>query len=73
MFSGFSWSDFYECEDPLDLKGNTTARDELGHGCTKFGGQKFEDVHFTLVNCTVLPNIECYGNRTFTITVPCIK
>ncbi|CAN8023835.1 unnamed protein product [Ixodes persulcatus] len=73
--------DFLQCADVLDLQGNDTAREELGYGCTKarthcfkFGGSKYEDVQFTAVNCTVLPNIECYGNRTFLKDgFPCIK
>lgn len=82
-----------ECDAPLDLRGNETARTELGYGCTQvtcdhaigdlckiielcfqFGGQRFEDVQKTSVNCTVLDGIECFGNRTFSRTgVPCIK
>lgn len=27
--------DFLECSEPLDLKGNETARQDLGYGCTK--------------------------------------
>ncbi|KAL3243464.1 hypothetical protein MRX96_020528 [Rhipicephalus microplus] len=66
--------DFLQCSDILDLQGNETAREELGYGCTKFGGSKYEDVQFTAVNCSVLPNIECYGNRTFLKDgFPCIK
>ncbi|XP_014667589.1 PREDICTED: TM2 domain-containing protein 2-like isoform X2 [Priapulus caudatus] len=56
---------FMDCQDPLDLDGNETAREELGFGCTKWGGEKYEDMQTTAVNCTALPGIECYGNRTF--------
>ncbi|KAF8793522.1 TM2 domain-containing protein 2-like [Argiope bruennichi] len=66
--------EFLVCSDPLDLKGNETAREELGYGCTKYGGQKYEDVQFTSVNCTVLSGIECYGPTTFHRSgFPCIK
>ncbi|RWS24553.1 TM2 domain-containing protein-like protein, partial [Leptotrombidium deliense] len=66
--------EFLDCEQPLDLKGNKTARELLGYGCTKFGGQKYDDVEFTAVNCTVLFGIECSGNRTFMKEgFPCIK
>lgn len=67
--------DFLDCETPLDLQGNETAREELkGYGCTKWGGQRYEDVQLTSVNCTVLPGIECYGNRTFFKDgIPCIR
>lgn len=65
---------FIDCEDPIDLDGNATAREELGYGCTKWGGDRYEDIEVTPVNCTVLPDIECYGNRTFIRDgVPCIK
>ncbi|XP_014667590.1 PREDICTED: TM2 domain-containing protein 2-like isoform X3 [Priapulus caudatus] len=63
-----------DCQDPLDLDGNETAREELGFGCTKWGGEKYEDMQTTAVNCTALPGIECYGNRTFMREgIPCIK
>ncbi|XP_042906131.1 TM2 domain-containing protein 2 [Parasteatoda tepidariorum] len=66
--------EFLVCSDPIDLKGNETAREELGYGCTKYGGQKYEDVQFTAANCTVLSGIECYGDRTFLKEgFPCIK
>lgn len=40
----------------------------------QFGGQSYEEVERTSINCTVLPDIECYGNRTFLKeNVPCIK
>ncbi|XP_060825710.1 TM2 domain-containing protein CG11103 [Bombus pascuorum] len=66
--------EFIECENPIDHKGNKTAKDETGYGCVKFGGSKYEDVEKTKVSCTVLPHIECYGPRTFNREgVPCIK
>lgn len=27
--------DFMDCDDPVDLKGNKTAKEELGYGCLK--------------------------------------
>ena len=66
--------DFLECAAPLDLKGNKTAYDELQFGCLKFGGQNYDEVNRTQVNCTVLPGIECIGSRTFMKDgFPCIK
>ncbi|XP_015592159.1 TM2 domain-containing protein CG11103 [Cephus cinctus] len=66
--------EFLECEDPVDHKGNKTAREEMGHGCVKFGGSRYEDVERTKVSCTVLQDIECFGSRSFFREgVPCIK
>ncbi|XP_003748351.1 TM2 domain-containing protein CG11103 [Galendromus occidentalis] len=66
--------DFLECSDPIDLRGNDTAREELKYGCSRWGGNRYEEVQMSAVNCTVLPNIECYGNRTFQKEgFPCIK
>ncbi|XP_012283536.1 TM2 domain-containing protein CG11103 [Orussus abietinus] len=66
--------EFIECEEPIDHKGNKTAKEETGFGCVKFGGSRYEDVEKTKVSCTVLPDIECYGPRTFFREgVPCIK
>nr|CAG4645261.1 EOG090X0IT6 [Leptodora kindtii] len=66
--------DFIECQNPVDHKGNATARDSLGYGCLKMGGQRYEDVEKTEVVCTVLEGIECRGNHTFKRPgFPCIK
>ncbi|GAB6023239.1 TM2 domain-containing protein 2 [Chamberlinius hualienensis] len=66
--------DFIDCSPPEDLKGNDTKKEEQGYGCTKFGGQRYEEVETTKVWCKVLPEIECYGNRTFLKDgFPCIK
>nr|CAG4643627.1 EOG090X0IT6 [Ilyocryptus agilis] len=66
--------EFLECEEPQDLKGNKTARDEIGFGCLKIGGQRYEDVEKTKVPCSVLPGIECYGERRFLKDgFPCVK
>ena len=67
-------TDFIECEPPFDHNGNKTAKEEMGHGCAKFGGSRYEDVEKTKVPCTVLPDIECCGSKTFFREgVPCIK
>ncbi|XP_060082438.1 TM2 domain-containing protein CG11103-like [Ylistrum balloti] len=66
--------DFLNCSEPLDLGGNETKRKELGYGCTKYGGERYEDVQKTGVVCDVLPDIECFGNKTFIREgFPCIK
>ncbi|XP_013392853.1 TM2 domain-containing protein 2 [Lingula anatina] len=66
--------EFIGCEEPTDHDGNLTARDELGYGCVKWGGQKYDEVEKTKVVCRVLDYIECFGNRTFFKDgVPCIK
>lgn len=66
--------DFLDCKEPIDHKGNKTARDEVGHGCLKFGGVYYDDVEKTKVQCMALPDIECYPPRTFLKDgFPCVK
>lgn len=66
--------EFLECKDPVDHNGNRTARDEMGHGCLKFGGANYHDVEKTKVQCMVLDGIECHGPKTFLRAgVPCVK
>jgi len=66
--------EFIECALPVDHKGNQTAKDISGHGCVKFGGQRWEDVEKTKVCCRALDCIECKGDRTFLRDgFPCIK
>ncbi|XP_011301307.1 TM2 domain-containing protein CG11103 [Fopius arisanus] len=66
--------DFIDCEEPFDHKGNKTAKMESGYGCVKFGGSRYDEVEKANVSCSVLPDIECYGPRTFYRDgVPCIK
>ncbi|XP_037028470.1 TM2 domain-containing protein CG11103 [Bradysia coprophila] len=66
--------DFLDCKEPIDHKGNKTARDEVGHGCLKFGGVYYDDVEKTKVQCSVLGDIECHGPRTFLKDgFPCVK
>ncbi|XP_059822138.1 TM2 domain-containing protein 2 [Hypanus sabinus] len=74
VLCSFLPDEFVECEDPMDLLGNTTAYQEQGYGCVKFGGQAYNEVQHTAVHCTALKNIECAGPRTFLRgNVPCIK
>lgn len=66
--------EFLGCEDPKDHEGNVTTWETDGHGCLKFGGQRYEEVKHAKVRCTVLEGIECCGNRTFLRDgVPCIR
>lgn len=66
--------EFLNCSDPVDLKENTTEQQIKGYGCTQWGGDKYDHVQKTKVVCTVLPGIECFGNRTFLRGgIPCIK
>ncbi|CAG2122069.1 unnamed protein product [Medioppia subpectinata] len=66
--------EFLECEEPYDHKGNETARRDMGYGCSKFGGQKYEDMQFTKRNCTVLDGIQCLGDKSFWKDgFPCVK
>jgi len=71
----FRPNEFVDCEEPIDHKGNKTAKDVAnGHGCVKFGGSRYEDVEKTKVWCAVLPRIECHGPKKFARTgVPCVK
>lgn len=67
--------EFLDCDSLIDHKGNKTAKeDHSGYGCVKFGGYRYEDVEKGKKNCTVLPDIECDGERTFARDgFPCIK
>ncbi|XP_072122574.1 TM2 domain-containing protein 2 [Mobula birostris] len=74
VLCSFLPDEFVECDDPVDLLGNTTAYQEQGYGCVKFGGQAYNEVQHTPVRCTALKDIECAGPRTFLRgNVPCIK
>lgn len=57
--------DFITCDKLLYLAGNATAKTELGYGCIKWGGQRYNEVEFSARMCTALPEIECYGPRRF--------
>ncbi|KAG0715371.1 TM2 domain-containing protein CG11103 [Chionoecetes opilio] len=66
--------EYLECEELRDHHGNNSARDDAGHGCSKFGGQRFEEVEIGKASCTVLQGIECCGDRQFFRDgFPCIK
>lgn len=66
--------EFLHCDELIDHKGNQTAKEVTGYGCVRFGGVRFEDVEKATAQCTVLPDIECYGTRTFAKDgFPCIK
>lgn len=66
--------EFLDCDEPIDHKGNTSARDAIGHGCVKFGGVKYEKVEKTKVQCKSLDGIECHGPRNFLRDgFPCVR
>lgn len=66
--------EFLDCDEPRDLQGNSSLKEELGHGCLKFGGQRFEEVEHTSVPCRVLSGIECFGDRVFMRDgFPCVR
>ncbi|ELU09740.1 hypothetical protein CAPTEDRAFT_178287 [Capitella teleta] len=68
--------DFIRCVlPPIDHHGNSTAQEELGHGCVKWGAQKYQDVGTSRVWCEVLDGIECCGERRFLSLkeFPCVK
>lgn len=66
--------EFLECDEPVDHKGNETAKKAVKHGCIKFGGVRYEDVEKTKVQCKALDGIECYGNRSFLRDgFPCVR
>ena len=56
--------EFIECNEPVDHKGNLTAKQHLKYGCLQFGGQRWEDVEKTKVCCRALDCIECRGSRS---------
>ena len=65
--------EFIVCNPPLSHP-NETAKNKIGYGCTKFGGQRWEDVEHTKVCCRVFDCIECKGPRTFLRDgYPCIR
>jgi len=67
--------DFLICEDPENLHGNTTVKNELGYGCAIWGGQRYEDVERTRIWCNVIEDVECCGDRRFLSLkeFPCIN
>jgi hypothetical protein len=36
--------EFIECNEPVDHKGNLTAKQLMKYGCLQFGGQRWEQV-----------------------------
>jgi len=66
--------EFIECDEPVDHKKNDTARDVMGHGCSRWGGETWDQVEKTKVLCRVLEGIECWGPREFFKNgFPCIR
>ncbi|CAK1585130.1 unnamed protein product [Parnassius mnemosyne] len=66
--------EFLDCDEPVDHKGNESAKAAVGHGCVKFGGVRYEKVERTKVQCKVLDGIECFGTRSFLRDgFPCVR
>ncbi|XP_013166047.1 PREDICTED: TM2 domain-containing protein CG11103 [Papilio xuthus] len=66
--------EFLDCDDPVDHKGNVSAKAAVSHGCLKFGGVRYEKVERTKVQCKVLDGIECFGSRSFLRDgFPCVR
>ncbi|XP_035705970.1 TM2 domain-containing protein 2-like isoform X2 [Folsomia candida] len=57
--------DFLHCDDLEDHRGNKTARDNKGYGCTKWGGDWYEEVEHTSRLCRPLTGITCFGRKEF--------
>ncbi|WKX98344.1 hypothetical protein Q1695_013770 [Nippostrongylus brasiliensis] len=64
--------EFIECNVPELASAPHNDTPDAGY-CTRFGGQRAEDVEWTWVACRALPCIECRGRRTFFKKTPCIK
>jgi len=65
---------FLQCAEPHDHKGNETTYNKMGHGCLKYGGQRWEEVEKSKACCRALDCIECSGPRTFLRDgFPCIR
>nr|CAG4635844.1 EOG090X0IT6 [Artemia franciscana] len=65
---------FSEISDPITLSESKTYKENFGRGCETFGGQNYADVEKTKVHCTVLGDIECFGERRFLRGgFPCIR
>lgn len=65
--------EYYDCEEPQEANSTQTNETLIGF-CNNFGAQNFEDVETTSVYCTVLPGIECYGDKMFIKEdVPCVR
>ena len=67
--------EFIVCNPPKQrmTSGNST-NSTKEYGCSKFGGQRWQDVEKTSVCCRAIDCIECKGERTFLRDgYPCIK
>ncbi|EYC40908.1 hypothetical protein Y032_0590g386 [Ancylostoma ceylanicum] len=64
--------EFIECSMPELAPPSHNDTADAGY-CTRFGGQRAEDMEWTWVACRALPCIECRGRRHFFKRVPCIK
>jgi len=65
---------FLQCNEPVDHHDNQTSLEALGHGCLKYGGQRWEEVKTSKACCRVLDCIECSGPRTFLRDgFPCVR
>lgn len=76
---------FYVCEsvEEANVTGQPSCQVSLcvtvdvvmrGAVLLQFGGQLFEDVDTTAVNCSVLEGVECAGDHNFIKTdVPCVR
>ncbi|PIO72470.1 TM2 domain protein [Teladorsagia circumcincta] len=64
--------EFIECNMPELLPSAHNDTVDAGY-CSRFGGQRAEDVEWTWVACRALPCIECRGRRHFFKRTPCIK
>ncbi|CAL8144954.1 unnamed protein product [Orchesella dallaii] len=70
--------DFLECERLVDHVGNATARDKLGYGCVRWGGEWYEEVEHTARLCKALDGIECFHpnnkpEKFLRYGFPCVK
>jgi hypothetical protein len=66
--------EFLQCNEPFDHRDNETEYTKMGHGCLRYGGQRWEDVQHSAACCRALDCIECSGPRTFLRPgFPCIR
>jgi len=65
---------FLQCNEPVDHRDNSSALEALGHGCLRYGGQRWEEVETSKACCRVLDCIECSGPRAFLRAgFPCVR
>ncbi|ODM90667.1 TM2 domain-containing protein 2 [Orchesella cincta] len=69
--------DFLECDPLMDHMGNSSAKEVEGHGCVKWGGEKYEEVEHSARLCKPLEGIECFpfhkGEKFLRYGFPCVK